>query len=58
MVWLWYADGEGKPRQVKQDFTDCAAPDAFQRQAAGRCAFRLGDLVRLVGMVTRLTKGG
>lgn len=56
MLWLWYADRAGKPRQVKQGFTDHAEPDVFQRQAGGRCAFNLQDLVRLVGMVARLKK--
>jgi len=47
VVWLWYADHEGRPRKVKQDFTDHAKPDAFRQQACGRRAFRLQDLVRL-----------
>jgi hypothetical protein len=55
-VWLWYADRAGNARQVKQGFTDRAPPDAFRQQAAGRCAFDLQDLVRLVGVVTRLTR--
>jgi Family of unknown function (DUF5372) len=49
-------DRAGNPRQVRQDFTDRAPPDEFRQQAAGRCAFHLRDLVRLVGVVTRLTR--
>jgi hypothetical protein len=55
-LWLWYVDGEGRLRRIKQSFTDRAAPDAFQRQAAGRCAFHMQDLVRLVDLVDRLTR--
>jgi hypothetical protein len=55
-LWLWYVDGEGRLRRIKQSFTDRAAPDAFQRQAAGRCAFHLQDLVKLVDLVDRLTQ--
>jgi hypothetical protein len=58
VLWLWYSDREGKPRRVKQGFTDRAAPDAFRQQAAGRCAFRPADLVRLVDVVTRLMRRG
>jgi hypothetical protein len=56
--WLWYEDRHGRPRQVKESFTDRVEPDAFRRQAAGRCAFALADLVRLAGLVQRLTRGG
>jgi hypothetical protein len=51
MRWLWYVDREGKSRQVKESFTDRAEPDAFRREAAGRCAFGLGDLVRVARLV-------
>ena len=56
MRWLWYADREGKPRQVKQSFTDRAEPDEFLRQATGRCAFHVQDLVKLADMVERLAR--
>jgi hypothetical protein len=58
VVWLWYADDAGKPRQVKQSFTDRAEADAFERQAGGRCAFHLKDLVELVAVATRLARRG
>jgi hypothetical protein len=51
--WLWYTDVEGQPRQVKESFTDRAEPDAFRRQAAGRCAFALQDLLKLHAVVER-----
>lgn len=54
--WLWYVDREGKSRQVKESFTDRAEPDAFRREAAGRCAFGLGDLVRVARLVERLKR--
>jgi hypothetical protein len=54
--WLWYVDDEGRVRRIKQSLTDRAAPDAFQQQAAGRCAFHLQDLVKLVELVERLTR--
>lgn len=54
--WLWYADREGRSRQVRQSSTNRAEPDAFRRQAAGRCAFALRDLVRLAELVDRLTR--
>lgn len=56
MRWLWYVDREGKSRQVKESFTDRAEPDAFRREAAGRCAFGLGDLVRVARLVERLKR--
>jgi hypothetical protein len=56
--WLWYVDRDGKPRRVKQSFTDRAEADAFRRQAAGQCAFHLQDLVRLLGVVERLRRRG
>jgi hypothetical protein len=55
--WLWYTDPEGRPRQVKESFTDRVDPDAFQRHAAGRCAFAFTDLVRLSAVVERLQRG-
>jgi hypothetical protein len=54
--WLWYTDAEGRPRQVNECFTDRVEPDAFQRHAAGRCAFAFVDLVRLSGVVERLQR--
>jgi hypothetical protein len=54
--WLWYTDREGRPCQVKECFTDRAEPEAFQRQAAGRCAFAFLDLVRLSAVVERLQR--
>ena len=56
MLWLWYADHEGKTRQVKQSFTDRAEPDEFVRQAGGRCAFQAQDLMALVELVERLAR--
>jgi len=56
--WLWYVDPQGRARQVKESFTDRVEPDAFQRQAAGRCAFMFSDLVRLTGLVARLKRRG
>jgi hypothetical protein len=55
--WLWYADSEGKPRQVQESFTDRVELDAFRRHAAGRCAFAFADLVRLSAVVERLQRG-
>ncbi len=55
--WLWYTDSEGRPRQVKECFTDRAEPDAFQCHAAGQCAFAFADLVRLSAVVERLQRG-
>ncbi len=54
--WLWYTDGEGRLRRIKQSLTDRTAPDAFQEQAAGRCALHIQDLVKLVELVDRLTR--
>ena len=54
--WLWYVNGEGRLRRIKQSLTDRAAPDSFQDQAAGRCPFHLQDLVRLVELVDRLAR--
>jgi hypothetical protein len=41
---------------VKQSFTDRAEPDEFLRQATGRCAFHMQDLVKLADMVERLAR--
>ena len=51
--WLWYVDRDGRARRVKESFTDRAELDGFVIQAAGRCAFRLTDLVRLAERVGR-----
>jgi hypothetical protein len=50
-------DSEGKTRQVRESFTDRVEADAFQRHAAGRCAFAFEDLVRLSAVVERLQRG-
>jgi hypothetical protein len=55
-LWLWYVDGAGQLRRIKQSFTDRAAPNAFQRQASGRCAFHLQDLMKLVELMDCLTR--
>jgi hypothetical protein len=55
--WLWYTDPEGRPRQVKESFTDRVEPEAFKRHAAGRCAFAFADLVRLSVVAERLQRG-
>jgi Family of unknown function (DUF5372) len=51
--WLWYAGGDGKLRRVKESFTDRAALNGFVLAAAGRCAFRLRDLVGVAEWVGR-----
>jgi len=54
--WFWYADRAGRPRRVRESFTDRAAPNDFVVQAAGRCAFRLRDLMQLADRLDQVRR--
>jgi hypothetical protein len=51
---VYVTDADGRLRLFPATWTDAAAPDPFVVRAAGRCAFRAEDLVRLAGLVAAL----
>jgi len=50
----WY-DEQGRLRTVPATWTSVVEPDPFVVLAAGRCAFRVVDLLRLADLLQRLT---
>jgi hypothetical protein len=51
---VYFRDDSGRFRHMPVGWTNAAPPDPFQLVAAGRCAFRVEDLLRLAEMVERL----
>ena len=51
---VYFRDDSGRLRHMPVGWTSVAPADPFQAVAAGRCAFRIEDLLRLVEMVERL----
>jgi hypothetical protein len=49
-----FFDEDGVQRSLPRGWTDAAEIDAFVVLAAGRSAFRVEDLVALVGVVAEL----
>ncbi|MFJ8391032.1 DUF5372 family protein [Streptomyces sp. NPDC094438] len=49
-----FHDETGRVVSVPTSWTDVADEDPFVVMAAGRCPFRLGDLLRLAGLLDQL----
>ena len=52
--WLYFRDDTGRLTSVRARWTDAGEPDPFQQIAAGRCAFRAADLLRLVDLMREM----
>lgn len=55
---VYFFDERGVLRGIPAAWTDRAAPDPFVVMAAGRCPFRVADLVALADLVERLGQRG
>ena len=53
---VFFLDDEGHRQHIEAGWTDVAAEDAFRAVAAGRCAFRIADLLAVAGLVDLLRK--
>ena len=51
---VYFHDDEGKLRKIPACWTDAVADDPFVVVAAGRSAFRVADLLKLVDLITAL----
>jgi hypothetical protein len=54
---ICFDDPRGRFVCIPETFTDLAAPDPFVTVAAGRCYFRVQDLLELVRLLKDLTEG-
>jgi hypothetical protein len=50
-----FYDEQGRLRAVPATWTSVVEPDPFVTLAAGRCLFRVTDLLRLADLLERLT---
>jgi hypothetical protein len=48
-----FHDERGELKSLPTAWTDAAEPDPFVIMAAGRCAFRIDDLLALAAMISR-----
>ena len=55
---VYFADADQHPSSISTSFTDLSAPDPFVVQAAGRCYFRIPELLELVRLVAELRGTG
>ena len=53
---VFFLDSQGRQFSLPVGWTDAAEPDPFVTMAAGRCAFRLADLVELRGLIDGLAE--
>jgi hypothetical protein len=51
---VYYYDEQGELCSLLTAWTDAADPDPFVVMAAGRCPFRLGDLLSLAELIDRV----
>jgi len=51
---VFFLDAEGVQHCLPVPWTDAAEPDVFVLMAAGRCAFRVDDLIALAGLIEGL----
>ena len=51
---VFFLDEEGRQHSLPVGWTDAAGPDVFVTVAAGRCPFRLADLLALARLVDGL----
>ena len=54
---VFFLDEQGTQRSLPAGWTDAVAPDVFVAMAAGRCPFRVEDLVGLAELIDRLRGG-
>ncbi|WP_188130888.1 Y4bD/Y4pK family protein [Paraburkholderia panacisoli] len=50
---VYFHDETGRLRRLPASWTSAAAPNAFEVLSAGRSAFRVEDLLHLVGLIAR-----
>ncbi|WP_159907969.1 DUF5372 family protein [Caballeronia humi] len=50
---VYFHDDAGRLRRLPASWTSVAAPNAFEVLSAGRSAFRVEDLLHLVGLIAR-----
>jgi hypothetical protein len=50
---VYFHDDTGRLRRLPAAWTDALSPSAFEVVSAGRSAFRIEDLLRLVSFVAR-----
>jgi len=51
---VFFADGDGRQYSLPAGWTDAVEPDVFVSVAAGRCPFRLADLLALGQLIDGL----
>jgi hypothetical protein len=51
---VYFHDDRGRLRHLPTGWTSAGSADPFQAVAAGRCHFRVEDLLRLADLVERL----
>jgi uncharacterized protein DUF5372 len=54
---VFFLDEEGTQRSLPSGWTDVAAPDPFVVVAAGRCPFRVADLLAVAAVLDGLRAG-
>lgn len=52
---VFFLEEDGTQRSLPVGWTDAAEPDVFVAVAAGRCAFRVEDLVELAALIERVS---
>jgi hypothetical protein len=55
---VFYYDPSGNLESLMTNVTDVVSPDAFERISAGRCAFRVDDLLELRCLLDRHIRSG
>jgi len=55
---VFFLDGDGVQHSLPVGWTDAAGPDVFVAVAAGRCPFRVADLLALAGLVESRSAAG
>jgi hypothetical protein len=53
-----FFDDRGRRQRIRADYTDVVAQDLFVAAAAGRCPFRLEDLIAVAVLVDGRRSGG
>jgi hypothetical protein len=51
---VFFLDGDGRQYSLPVGWTDAVEPDVFVAMAAGRCPFRLADLLALGQLIDGL----
>jgi len=53
---VWFLDEHDRLLSLPVGWTDAAPPDVFVELAAGRCPFRIDDLISLAGLLENLRR--